>query len=223
MNSTFPATPYTATIIASISDAATRRYLEYDSWLYYERVHNWAEYISYVQYKKQQENDLRIRMLRQQYEISMGQFYEHQRQMLQAQKAEKEQQDKDNADLESYLKEIDEQHQLQALEAEQVILEQVTDEEWNETAEKFSNHTSTRRERQCQSRRERRSIARQNKAIGKILLNANEPVDEELARSENYNADKPSHTVRYVGADKRKGQRFQARRQFGSGWAKQLE
>jgi len=71
-----------------------------------------------------------------------------------------------------------------------------------------------------------RRFAAASKLAGKYLDdcldNTNNPIEGEVSRAENYNADKPSRNVRYIGADKRKGQLFQARRQFGSGWGKQL-
>jgi hypothetical protein len=233
MNPTFPATPYPVTVIAAFTDQTVRQYLGYDSWLYSERVRNWTAYVSYVQYKQQQQQEeLRIRVLRQQYEINMAKFYEYQlheqRLALEAQKQQQEQEQQE-AEMESYLKEIDEQHQQQAREAEEEAVEDDA-EAWNEAAEQFAKscraedlqeRRAARREHQREVRRDRRAFARADKALGKLVLNHNEPVEAEVSRAENYNADKPSRTVRYVGADKRKGQRFQARRQFGSGWAKQ--
>jgi hypothetical protein len=236
MNPIFPTTAYTPTAIGTTSDPTIRQYLRYDSWLYNERVRNWTAYKSYVQFKKAQE-DLRIRVLQQQYESNMARFYEHQRLVLDAQQQqqqqEQQQQKEDEAAMDSYLKEIDEQRKLQELEVfqdEQVQAPEDDPEEWNKAAEDFAKscraeelqeRRHARRERQRESRRENRALARADKALGKLIQNHNEPVEAEISRAENYNADKPSRSVRYVGADKRKGQRFQARRQFGSGWAKQ--
>ncbi len=237
MNPNFPATPYTASAIAAVADQTVRQYLGYDSWLYNERIRNWTAYQSYVQYKKAQE-ELRIRMFRQQYESNMARIREHLRWADEAQKAREEEQrqkEQDQADMESYLKEIEEQRQLQELEAYQAEQEQMPEddpEEWRKAAEDFAKscraeelqeRRAARRERQREARRDRRAFARADKALGKLILNQSEPVEDEVSRAENYNANKPSRSVRYVGADKRKGQKFQARRQFGSGWAKQLE
>jgi hypothetical protein len=238
MNPTFPATPYTGPVIATIDDPVSRQHLSYDSWLFNERTRNWAAYMSHMQQKQQ---ELRIRVLQQQYQNSMAKFYEQQlreqqlreqqRQALEAQQQQEEQRQKqqDQADMESYLKEIDEQHQQQAREAEEEAVEDDADA-WYEAAEQFAKscraealqeRRAERRERQREVRRDRRAFARADKALGKLVQDHSEPVEDEVSRAENYNADKPSRTVRYVGADKRKAQRFQARRQFGSGWAKQ--
>jgi hypothetical protein len=228
MNPTFPATPYPVTVIAAFTDQTVRQYLGYDSWLYSERVRNWTAYVSYVQYKQQQQQELRIRVLQQQYQNSMAKFYEYQRQALEAQQQQHEQEQQE-AEMDSYLKEIDEQHQQQAREVEEEAVEDDADA-WYEAAEQFAKscraedlqeRRKARREHQREARRDRRAFARADKALSKLVQDHNEPVEAEVSRAENYNADKPSRTVRYVGADKRKGQRFQARRQFGSGWAKQ--
>lgn len=235
MNPTFPATSYTestASVIAATADPIARQYLEYDNWLFNERTRNWSAYRSYLQYQKQQE-DLRVRILKLQYERSVAQFYdqlheqqrqkqEEQRLALEAQKAAQEQEQQkqqDEADMESYLKEIDEQHQQQWRELEP---EEDDPEEWRKATEDFAKSCRAARcERQRESRRERRAFARADKAFKNILNSEQPPAEGEVSRAENYNADKPSRNVRTVGADKRKGQKFQARRKFGSGWAKQ--
>ncbi len=85
----------------------------------------------------------------------------------------------------------------------------------------LQSRRNARRERQWETRRERRAFARAMKR-GMININeASQPTEGEVSRADHYNADKPSRHALYVGADKRKGQKFQARRQFGSGWAKQ--
>jgi hypothetical protein len=239
MNPTFPATPYPVTVIATIDDPVSRQHLSYDSWLFNERTRNWAAYMSYMQQKQQ---ELRIRVLQQQYQNNMAKFYEYQlreqqRQALEAQQEEQRQKQQDQADMESYLKEIDEQHQQQAEENYKELCEFCCEQEaedeaklWYQAAEDFAKscraealqeRRAERRERQREARRDRRAFARADKALGKLVQDHTEPVEAEVSRAENYNADKPSRTVRYVGAEKRKGQRFQARRQFGSGWAKQ--
>ena len=231
MNPNFPETPYPITVIAAFTDQTVRQYLGYDSWLYSERVRNWTAYVSYVQYKQQQQQEeLRIRVLQQQYQNSMAKFYEYQlheqRLALEAQQQQQQEHEQQEAEMDSYLKEIDEQR-----EAEEEPVEDDA-EAWNEAAEQFAKscraeelqeRRAARREHQRETRRDRRAFARADKALGKLVQNHTEPVEAEVSRAENYNADKPSRTVRYVGADKRKGQRFQARRQFGSGWAKRLE
>lgn len=234
MNPNFPATPYPVTVIAAFTDQTVRQYLGYDSWLYSERVRNWTAYVSYVQYKQQQQEELRIRVLQQQYQNSMAKFYEYQlhEQRLALEAQQQQEQEQQQADMESYLKEIDEQHQQQQREAEEEAVVEDDAEAWYEAAEQFAKscraeelqeRRAARREHQREARRDRRAFARADKALGKLVQNHTEPVEAEVSRAENYNADKPSRTVRYVGADKRKGQRFQARRQFGSGWAKRLE
>lgn len=248
MNPTFPATSYTestASVIAATADPIARQYLEYDNWLFNERTRNWSAYQSYTQYQKQQE-DLRVRILKLHYERSVAQFYEklheQQKQALEAQKAaqekeqrqqeqrrQREQQQQDEADMESYLKEIEEQHQQQWRELEP---EEDDPEEWRKAAEDFAascraeelqERRAARREHQRESRRERRAFARADKAFKNILNAEQTPGEGEVSRAENYNADKPSRNVRNVGAGKRKSKKFQARRKFGSGWAKQLE
>jgi hypothetical protein len=235
MNPNFPATPYPGTVIAAITDETARQYLDYDSWLYHERVRNWTAYASYVQQKKKQD-DLRIRVLHQMYQNSMAQFYEYQRQALEAQKQQQQEQEQDKADMESYLKEIEEQRQQQDREAAQANLEQQNTEddaeEWYRAGEEFARICRAEELREAKdARRERRRLARQDKRRylaatknANIEETHNEPLEaEEVSRAENYNANKASRNVRYIGADKRKGQKFQARRQFGSGWGKRLE
>jgi hypothetical protein len=239
MNPTFPATPYTGPVIATIDDPVSRQHLSYDSWLFNERTRNWAAYMSHMQQKQQ---ELRVRVLQQQYQNSMAKFYEEQlreqqRLALEAQQQQQEQRQKqqDQADMESYLKEIEEQRQQQDREAAQEKAAEEEAQEWYQSGEDFAKscraealqeRRAERRERRRLARKDARRFAAASKLAGKYLDdcldNTNNPVEGEVSRAENYNADKPSRNVRYIGADKRKGQKFQARRQFGSGWGKRL-
>lgn len=228
MNPTFPATPYTGPVIATIDDPVSRQHLSYDSWLFNERTRNWAAYMSYMQQKQQ---ELRVRVLQQQYQNSMAKFYEEQRKALEAQQQQRQKQ-QDQADMESYLKEIEEQRQQQDREAAQEKAAEEDAEEWYQSGEDFAKSCRAEARREAKDeRRERRRLARQdkrrfaaaNKYIEDCLDNTNDPAEGEVSRAENYNADKLPRNVRYIGADKRKGQKFQARRQFGSGWGKRLE
>ena len=228
MNPTFPATPYTGPVIATIDDPVSRQHLSYDSWLFNERTRNWAAYMSYMQQKQQ---ELRVRVLQQQYQNSMAKFYEEQRKALEAQQQQRQKQ-QDQADMESYLKEIEEQRQQQDREAAQEKAAEEDAEEWYQSGEDFAKSCRAEAVREAKdARRERRRLARQDKRrfaaaskyIEDCMDNTNNPLEGEVSRAENYNADKPSRNVRYIGADKRKGQKFQDRRRFGSGWGKRLE
>jgi hypothetical protein len=242
MNPTFPATPYTGLGITNIDDPVSRQHLNYDNWLFNERTRNWAAYMSHMQQKQQ---ELRVRVLQMQYQNSMAKFYEEQlreqeqrkaleAQQLQEQQEERRQKQQDQADMESYLKEIEEQRQQQDREAAQEKAAEEEAQEWYQSGEDFAKSCRAEARREAKDeRRERRRLARQDKrrfaAASKLagkylddcLDNTNNPIEGEVSRAENYNADKPSRNVRYIGADKRKGQLFQARRQFGSGWGKQ--
>jgi hypothetical protein len=247
MNPIFPATPYTGPflpagwaatpVIPAQADPTARQYLETDNWLYNARARNWASYLSYIQNKKQFEEQ-RVLVLEQQW----SQYYQHLAQ-LKAQDEERQRQE-DEAQMETYLKEIEEerlwQDYTEALREQDADLrEQAAEdkaEEWHQAAEDFAKKTGFETLHDAKdARRERRRVARQEKRrylaaskqassyINECFEKAKGPLEPEVSRAENYNADKPSRNFRYISADKRKGQKFQERRRFGSGWAKQHE
>jgi hypothetical protein len=241
---TFPAMPYmgpflhagwaAAPVIPAHADPTVRQYFETDNWLYNARLRNWASYQSYIQNKKhfEEQRALVLQQQWQQYFEDLANF--------KAQEEERQRQD-DEAQMEVYLKEIEEIRLKEAAdeffeEHEEALREKAAEdkaEEWHQAAEDFAKKTGFEAARDAKdARRERRRVARQEKrrylAASKQASNYIEECFEkskgpEVSRAENYNADKPSRSVRYTSADKRKGQKFQARRQFGSGWAKQYE
>ena len=123
----------------------------------------------------------------------------------------------DEAEMDSYLKEIHEKYQKQVSETTDGV-EQAT-----ETYKLFSSEPVEKsRNRRKNNGRDRRKSSRTNKAGKSIIADSVEPLAE-VPRSENYNANKPRYNDQFISSDKRKGQKFQARRKFGSGWAKQLD
>ena len=98
-------------------DINTRQYLAYDSWLYQERIRNWSAYTTYCQYKQQQQatyfriQQLQLQLQQQQYQHQIRlQQHVQQQQQQQQQQVQQQQQEQvhSEADLQSYIKEIDE-------------------------------------------------------------------------------------------------------------------
>ncbi len=247
---TFPAMPYmgpflhagwaAAPVIPAHADPTVRQYFETDNWLYNARLRNWASYQSYIQNKKHFEEQ-RALVLQQQWQ----QYFDNLAQLKAQEEERQRQRQEDEVQMETYLKEIEEVRlQQQAAdeffeEHEEALREKAAEDDaeaWHQAAEDFAKSCRAETLRDAKdARRERRRVARQEKRrylaaskrasdyIEECFEKAKGPLEPEVSRAENYNADKPSRRALYTSADKRKGQKFQARRQFGSGWAKQQQ
>jgi hypothetical protein len=217
-------------------DINTRQYLAYDSWLYQERIRNWSAYTTYCQYKQQQQatyfriQQLQLQLQQHQYQhqIRLQQHVQqqeqeqvHQQQQEQVQQQQEQEQVHSEADLQSYIKEIDEhrEEEMPQVSIAPAATSVKSTHYWEDT-EKFqpTQEKKWRKDLRRDRRYDSKHVVEYCKQIREGI-----PPQPEVSRAENFNANKPPRRLRYESAQKRKTKQRSNQRTYGSGWSKQLE
>jgi hypothetical protein len=203
---------------STFTDANTRQYLAYDSWLYQERIRNWSAYTTYCQYKQQQQvthlriQQLQIQVQQQQQQLLLQEQFRQQQQKL-AEQANAE------ADFQSYIKEIDELREEDSTHLEPSEPSVPSADCWD-VSEKFqpTQEKKWRKEYRRDRRHDSKHVLEYYKQVREGI-----PPAPEVLRAEHFNANKPPRILRYESAQKRKTKKRNNQRTYGSGWGKQLE